>query len=91
VTLSFVSKFGPYRRARALVLVALAASAFGCGGSSDQGATDPNKKTKTLEELVPPEQLYRYEGTGTAKRKVELDRRERAKLRHEALKKLESE
>jgi hypothetical protein len=91
VILSFVSNFGSYRRAGALILVALAAGAYGCGASSDQGATDPNKKTKTLEELVPPEQLYRYEGTGTAKRKVELDRRERVKLRNEALKKLESQ
>ena len=82
----FVSRFVPYRRAGAVVLVALAAAAFGCGGgSNDQGATDPNVKTKKLEELVPPEQLYRWEGEGTAKRKVELDRKERGRLRREAL------
>jgi hypothetical protein len=83
----FGSRFVPYRRAVAPVLVALSAGAFGCSGSNDHGATDPTVKTKTLKELVPPEQLYRWEGEGTAKRKVELDRRERAKLRREALEK----
>ena len=77
-------------RTGALVLITLMSATFGCG-SSDRGATDPNIKTKTLKELVPPEQLYRYEGTGTAKRKVELDRRERAKLRRDALEKAGSE
>jgi hypothetical protein len=82
----FVSRFVPYRRANAVVLVALAAATFGCGGgSNDQGATDPNVKTKKLVDLVPPEQLYRWEGEGSAKRKVELDRKERGKLRREAL------
>ena len=82
----FVSRFVPYRRAGAVVLVALAAATFGCGGgSNDQGATDPNVKTKKLVDLVPPEQLYRWEGEGTAKRKVELDRKERGRLRREAL------
>jgi hypothetical protein len=81
----FVSRFAPHRRAGALVLVCLAAGTFGCSGSNDRGATDPSIKTKTLKQLVPEEQLYRWEGEGTAKRKVELDRRERAQLRREAL------
>jgi hypothetical protein len=31
-----------------------------------------------------PEQLWKYEGTGTEKRKVSISRRERAKLLREA-------
>jgi hypothetical protein len=37
--------------------------------------------------LIPEDQLYKYEGTGAAKHKVDISRRERIKLLHEAAKK----
>jgi hypothetical protein len=74
------------RRAGALVLVTLATVAFGCG-SSERPETNAGK---AAEDLLKPEELYRYEGTGKEKRKVTISRRERVKLLHEAQKKLES-
>ncbi len=42
-----------------------------------------------MEEVVPPEKLYKYEGTGQNKTKVELSRQERRALLREAAKKPE--
>jgi hypothetical protein len=86
---SFVSKPELWRRGSALVLLALAWVAFGCGSSQQTGSSASNPG-KTAEDLVKPEDLYRYEGTGKAKRKVAVSRRERMKVLHEATKTLES-
>jgi hypothetical protein len=82
VILSFVSRFGLCRRAGALVLAALATVAYGCGSSEPTGAA--SAESKGLDKQLNREDLYRYEGTGTAKRKVEIPRRERVKLLHDA-------
>jgi hypothetical protein len=84
---SSVPKSGPNRRAAALVLFTLAGVAYGCGGSVPTGASPGAPPGKPLEELVSPDKLYKWEGTGAAKHKVELSRKERMQLRHEAEKK----
>jgi hypothetical protein len=77
-----------YGRASALVLFVLTAGLNGCGEStpfsSPPGDTKPGKP---LDELVSPDKLYKWEGEGAAKRKVELSREERHQLRQEAEKK----
>jgi len=85
VILSFVSRFGPCRAAGWLVLVALATVAYGCGSSQQPGASE----SKGLAKQLNPEDLYRYEGEGQAKRKVPISRRERVKLLHDAANKSE--
>jgi len=72
------------RRAGALVLVTLATVAYGCGSSGEGGPGAVNKPG-TIK--LKPEDDYTYEGTGAAKRKVELDRRERVRRLHDAAKK----
>jgi hypothetical protein len=84
VILSLVSKNGPTRHAGALVVLTLATFACGCG-SSEPTASPKLSGGKKLEDVVPPEKLYKYEGT--AKTKVELSRRERRELLNEAVKK----
>jgi hypothetical protein len=68
-----------------LLTAAWAASLCGC---SQQSATSTTEKS--AEALLKPEDLYRYEGTGKAKRKVAISRRERMKMLHETTKTLES-
>jgi hypothetical protein len=60
--------FGLWRRAIVLVPLALAALSFGCGSSSqDTPGTAKEKKE---------EERYRYEGTGAAKHKVLIRRKD---------------
>ncbi len=68
--------------------LALAIVAGGCG-SSDQSGQPRSASGKSLEDRVNPNDLYRYEGKGKAKKKVEVSRRERVKLLHEAANKAE--
>jgi hypothetical protein len=82
----FVNGFDPCGRAGALVLFMLAAMASGCGSNQQ---SDTSKGTGTggaagADKPLAPEDMYRYEGTGKEKRKVELSRRERVQLRREA-------
>ena len=84
--LRVVNSFKSCRRAHALVLFTLATVLYGCG-SSDQSGANAGKASATIE--LKPEDDYTYEGTGSAKRKVELSRRERVKRLHEAAKKTE--
>jgi hypothetical protein len=85
VIVSFVSRFDLCRHAAALLLVALATAAYGCGSSLLP--TDTHAATgagKGPSEILKPEQLWKYEGTGKAKRKIQISRRERVRLLHEA-------
>jgi hypothetical protein len=84
VIVSVVGRFGLYRRAGALVLLTLATVAYGCGSSVP---TESVSAGKNPAKLIPEDQLYKYEGTGAAKHKVDISRRERIKLLHEAAKK----
>ncbi len=84
MVLSFVNRSEGRRRAGPLVLVTLAVIAYGCGSSDTTVPTNVNKPG-TIK--LKPEDSYTYEGTGTAKRKVELDRRERVRHLHDAAKK----
>jgi hypothetical protein len=76
------------KRGVALALLALATVAGGCG-SSDSSGKPGGSASKSLEDKVNPDDLYRYEGKGKAKKKVEVSRQERVKLLHEAAKKAE--
>jgi hypothetical protein len=67
--------------------LALAVFAGGCGSSQPSGQTSGSGKS--LAEKLNPDELYRYEGKGKAKQKVEISRRERVKLLHEAANKAE--
>jgi hypothetical protein len=80
---SFRSNLGSYRRAGALVLITLATIAGGCGSS---GPAETNVAGKSYKQVLKEDQLYKYEGEGTAKRKVELSHRERVELLREAKK-----
>jgi len=67
----------------------LATLSPGCGSSQ---SIEPPKGTAVLpgpDKLLKPEDLYRYEGEGTAKRKVAIGRKERRQLLHDAAKKTE--
>jgi hypothetical protein len=64
---SSTRNFRAWRCARALFLIILAALAFGCGSSQD--------KVGTAKE-VKEEERYRYEGTGKAKQKTLIRRKE---------------
>ena len=70
-----------------LVSLALSIMGAGCWSSGQEGqfASSGSKK------LVNPEDYYRSVGKGKNKTKVSLSRREKAELRFQALKKLESE
>jgi hypothetical protein len=78
---SFRSNLGSYRRAGALVLITLATIASGCGSS---GTAETNVAGKSYKHVLKEDQLYKYEGQGKAKRKVELSHRERVELLREA-------
>jgi hypothetical protein len=88
VIFRFAGRFFPWRRGGALVLIAVATMAYGCGSSND-GSHAPTSGGGKLVKQVKEEDLYRYEGTGKAKRKVAISRQERVKLLHEAAKKSE--
>ncbi len=62
-------------------LVMLAAILPGCGSSGDSNDGSPKPA------LLSPEQKYRYEGEGAAKKKVALTHEELQELRKEARKK----
>lgn len=64
---SSLGGFRPWRRAGAFVPIILAALSFGCGSDSEQVGT-----AKEVKE----EERYRYEGTGKAKQKVLIRRKE---------------
>lgn len=81
MTLFLRSNLCPYRRAAASVVIVLAAIASGCGSSDPANGNAAGKSPK---QLLKDEQLYTYEGSGSAKRKVPIDRRERVKLLREA-------
>jgi hypothetical protein len=66
-------------------LVMLAAVLSGCGSTGD--SHDGSSKTP----LLKPEQTYRYEGEGAAKKKVALTYEELRELRKEARKKQQGE
>ena len=53
----------------------------------DRVHADAKSSGKLAKNVLKPEQLYRYEGEGTAKRKVEISRQERIKLIREAAEK----
>jgi hypothetical protein len=84
VILSFFSTFFPWRRVGALVVVAVATTAYGCGSSNDGTRGPATGGRGELAKQLKDEDLYKYEGTGKAKRKVEISRRERVKLLHDA-------
>ena len=85
VIVSVVSKIYLRRRAAALLLVALATAAYGCGSSLMSTDTAVAAGAgKAPSELLKPEQLWKYETTGKVTRKVQISRRERVKLLHEA-------
>ena len=74
-----VSKFNLYRRVGALALLSVATLSYGCGSAEMTSASNPADAElagKTPEDVLKPEQMYRYEGEGAAKRKVELSRSE---------------
>jgi hypothetical protein len=74
----------------AIVLVTLATVVCGCGPSQTPVVPDPSFKKlegKAPDEVLTEDQLYKYVGTGEAKRKVQISRDERVKLLHEAAKK----
>jgi hypothetical protein len=81
--LSFVNRRASCWRAVPLVLAALVVIAQGCGSSDDGSANVNPPGTIKLK----PEDEYTYEGTGQAKKKVPIGRRERVKRLHEAAKK----
>jgi hypothetical protein len=87
VILSFVSRSSPWRRLSALAAVAVATMAYGCGSSTDTGRGAAPKDGTDLADQLKEEDLYRYVGTGAAKHKESISRRERVKLLHEAAKK----
>ena len=84
--LSVVSRLDRCRCAGSLILVVLSTMACGCGSSSPANSSAPSGSSpaKGADQLLKPEQLWKYEGTGTEKRKVSISRRERAKLLREA-------
>jgi hypothetical protein len=90
---SFGSKLSHFlfRRAGASVLIMLAVAVItsGCGSSGSIGSPDAKSSGKLAKNVLKPEQLYKYEGEGTAKRKVEISRQERIKLLREAAEKTE--
>jgi hypothetical protein len=86
---SFVCGIDHWRRAAALVLFALAVAASGCG-SSEQTQSPGGTGTGPAGSLK-QEDLYRYEGTGAAKKKVMISRKERVKLIREAREKAGSQ
>jgi hypothetical protein len=85
---SVIGRFDLHRRPAYLLLFTLAAAACGCGSPSQSANTAATSgEQKTPAELLKPEQLWKYEGSGAEKRKVAISRRERVKLLHEAEKK----
>jgi hypothetical protein len=86
VFLSVVSRLGRCRCAGSLILFVLSMMACGCGSSSPANSSAPSggSPAKGADQILKPEQLWKYEGTGTEKRKVSISRRERAKLLREA-------
>jgi hypothetical protein len=86
VKLSFGSKLGRRPRTGASVLILLAVIMSGCGSSETIGSPDAKSSGKLASQVLKPEQLYKYEGEGKAKRKVEISRDERIKLLREAAK-----
>jgi hypothetical protein len=88
---SFGSKLSHFlfRRAGASVLITLAVITSGCGSSGSIGSPDAKSSGKLAKDVLKPEQLYKYEGEGKAKRKVEISRQERVKLLREAAEKTE--
>jgi hypothetical protein len=84
VMLSFGSKLGLCRRAGALVLITLAALAYGCG-SSEQNVQE--RRAKAPRSSLKDQDHYRWEGEGKAKHKVYLNRREEDELLIERAKK----
>jgi hypothetical protein len=83
--LSLVTCFDRYRVAGALFLFSLVVAAFGCG-SSPTGTVFAQGGAKGTAELLKPEQRWKIEGAGKDKRKVQISRRERVRLLHEAQK-----
>jgi hypothetical protein len=89
VIFNFVSKLRSYRRTGALVLIVVAVVAYGCGSSEQQQQTAGQGPPKAPRSSLKEEDHYRWEGEGTAKRKVYLSRREENKLLIERAKKSE--
>lgn len=88
---SFGSKLSHFmfRRAGSSVLITLAVITSGCGSSGSIGSPDSKSSGKLAKDVLKPEQLYKYEGEGKAKRKVEISRQERIKLLRQAAEKAE--
>jgi hypothetical protein len=76
----------PYRRLGASVVITLVAIASGCGPSGSSNPADGNDSGTSPKQEIMSNQMYKYEGEGKAKRKVEVSRRERIKLIREAKK-----
>ena len=82
----FANLFTRFQCAGLSALVMLAAVVSGCGsstGDSNDGSPKPP--------LLKPEQTYRYEGEGAAKKKVALTYEELRELRKAARKKQQGE
>ena len=61
----------------------MATVVYGCG-SSGQGGAGGDSGTAGGAKFLKPEDYYRYEGEGKAKKKVALTRQEKNKLLHDA-------
>jgi hypothetical protein len=84
--LSLVTSFDRCRVAGTLFLFSLVVAANGCGSSPPTGTVFAQGGAKGAAELLKPEQRWKFEGVGRDKRKVQISRRERVRLLHEAQK-----
>jgi hypothetical protein len=87
VTSKFARALGRWSRDAGLALLVLGVGSSGCGSSEriEKGGAEGAAK------LLKPEELYRYEGTGNAKKKVAISRREKVKLLREAAEKRDAQ
>jgi hypothetical protein len=86
VIVNFVSKFDMCRRVGWLVLLSLASGAYGCG-SGNPTSTEARQDGVSAEKRLKSDELYRYEGSGSQKRKIEVSGKALFKQLREASKK----
>ncbi len=68
------------------MLLVMGVIAFGCSGDNES-----KRGVEGAAKLLKPEDLYRYEGEGKAKRKVHITRKEKVKLLRDAADKAASQ